>query len=66
MWPGNRSDCVSDCRYSGAGSTIEPEDTRTIRFRTPLNLVENLKANTMDSDSVLNIKYDYYISIIFL
>ena len=46
------SDCVSDCRFSGAGSTIEPEDTRNIRFRTTrplLNLVENLDTSTMET-----------------
>ena len=46
------SDCVSDCRFSGAGSTIEPEDARNIRFRTMrplLNLVENLDAGTMET-----------------
>ena len=46
------SDCVSDCRFSRAGSTIEPEDTRNIRFRTTrplLNLVENLDTGTMET-----------------
>ena len=46
------SDCVSDCRFSGAGSTIKPENTRNIRFRItrPLfNLVKNLNAGAVET-----------------
>ena len=46
------SDCVSDCRFSGAGSTIKPENTQNIWFRItrPLfNLVENLNAGAVET-----------------
>ena len=46
------SECVSDCRFSGAGSTIEPEDTWNIWLRTTrplLNLIKNLNAGTMET-----------------
>jgi hypothetical protein len=46
------SQCVSDCRFSSAGSTVEPEDGRSIRVwieRPLLDLGENLNAGAIET-----------------